>query len=347
MRFLRYTVYSLLFLLIFRCGLHAQAAPGVSSIPDARSSTGNTPIVLPLDYSNRHLYIKLTDEKLGALTLLVDTGAEQTQIAAAVAQKGEIHKSFWKTAFSANGYGNKPNEQKYRTVPVALRSGQTPIFSGSALVFDLGDLGKRPGHPLDGILGWDFFERWCTTLDYAAKHLILRNLSECAPPAGKHGTLKGEWSSHGLQLPSVLTFPNGRSAKALLHLDTGSDATLILNTQFRAVAGLGESGPAASETTWRGVNGYYSGDIVPISGIDIEGGTVHLDSTEETTVMIVHRGSFSKTHWWTDGFGEAKINHDGGIGNGILEHLTWTFDPAAKRIYVEAVAPKNPPKTRE
>jgi hypothetical protein len=197
---------------------------------------------------------------------------------------------------------------------------------------------------VDGVLGWDFFEQWCTTLDYAAKRLILRNQSECMPPTGKLGTLKGEWSTHGLLLPSVLTFPNGRSVSALLHLDTGDNATLFLNTQFRAVAGLGVNGPAATKTTGWGLNGDYGGDIVPISGLDIEGGTIHLDGKEKTTVLIGRPGSFRKIHWWTDGIGEAKINRDGGIGNGTLEHITWTFDPAAKRIYVEAVAPSSPSK---
>ncbi|MGD0292842.1 MAG: hypothetical protein ABSB30_03220 [Terracidiphilus sp.] len=348
MQILRYAVYSLLFFLIFRCGLQAQTAPGVSSGADVHAAAANTPLMLSFEYVNRHLYTTLSDEKLGTLTLLVDTGTERTQIAREIAEKGDLHKSFWKTNYAINGYGNKPNEQKYRTVSVALRSGQGSVFSGSALALDFGELRKKIEHPVDGILGWDFFEQWCTTLDFAAKHLILRNLSECAPPAGKHGTLKGEWSAHGLLLPSVLTFPNGRSTNALLHLDTGSDATLILNTQFRATAGLGEGGPAATETTGWGLNGGYGGDIVPISSIDIKGEDENLsiDGRQQiTTILIGRPGSFSKVHWWADGVGEAKINRDGAIGNKILEHLIWTFDPAAKQIYVEAAASNNPSKT--
>jgi hypothetical protein len=327
-------------LLILPCGLDGQAAGDVSP------GSANNPIVLPLDYTNKHLFVTLSNEKLGVLSMLVDTGTERTSISKPIAENNKVHKSFWRRTLSLNGYGAHPPSQEWRTVPVALHSGQTPIFSNSALVFDFGDLSKRLEHPLDGILGWDFFERWCITLDFSARNLTLRNLSECAPPAGKHGTLKGEWSAHGLLLLSVLTFPNGRSAPALLHLDTGSDGTLILNTQFRAIAGLGEKGTTASETKGFGLNGDYGGDIVPISGIEIEGGTVHLNGKEETTVLIGRRGSFSKAHWWTDGIGEAKINRDGGIGNGILEHLTWTFDPGAKRVYVEAIATSSPSKAR-
>jgi hypothetical protein len=330
------------FLLLFTilpCGLYPQTTREVSTGTDVYAVAADTPIVLSLDYVNGHLFTALRDEKLGALILLVDTGTEHTMISREVAQKGKLHKSFWKTAFSVAGYGNKPTDQKYRTVPVALRSGQAHIFSDSALVFDFGDLSKRLEHPVD------FFERWCTTLDFSTTHLILRNLSDCAPPSGKHGTLKGEWSAYGLLLPSVLTFPNGRSAKALLHLDTGSDATLILNTQFRAIAGLGEKGPTASEDKGFGMNGDYTGDIVPIVSIDIEEGKLRVDGRQRTTILIGRRGSFSKVHWWLDGVGEAKINRDGGIGNGIIEHATWTFDPTAKRVYLEVVALSSPSKT--
>jgi len=339
------TVYSLLFLLIFRRGLHAQAAPEISSGAVAHPPASNAPIVLPLEYVNRFLYITLNDERLGSLTLLVDTGTEDTTIAKEAAEKGDIHKSFFNSTNVFVGYGNRTNHQKNRTVAISLRSGNTPILSGSAVVADFGELSKQYKHPVDGILGWDFFERWCTTLDFPARHLILRNLSECAPPAGKHGTLKGEWSTHGLLLPSVLTFSNKRSAKAILVLDTGSDCTLILNTQFRAVVGLGESGPANSEAKGWGVNGELRGDAVPISNINFEDGAMHLDGNEGTEIVIARRGSISKLHWWQGGIGEAKLLRDGGMGNGILEHLTWTFDPAAKRIYVEAAAQSNPSKT--
>lgn len=345
MHFSHYSAYSLFFFLLFRGGLHVQAAPEVSPGANTQQRAVNAPIVLPLDYAKKHLYTTLNDEKLGTLTLLVDTGSESTIISSEAAKNVDIHKSFWKTTYAINGYGKTPAKHQYRTVMVALRAGRTSVFSYPALVLDLGEISKQSKHPVDGILGWDFFERWCTTLDYAAKHLILRNLSECPPPTGKHGTLKGEWSTHGLLLPSVLTFFNGHCAPALLHLDTGSDVTLFLNTQFRVIAGLGEGGSDATQTTSWGLNGDFGGDIVPIFGIDIEGGTVHLDGKEETTVLIGRRGSFSKVHWWTDGVGEAKINRDGSIGNGILEQLVWTFDPAAKQIYVEDNPPSSSSKT--
>jgi hypothetical protein len=345
MSFSRYSANSLFFFLLFRCGLHAQAAPEVSSSANAHPPAANAPIVLPLEYVNRHLYTTLSDEKLGSLTLLVDTGAEHTAISSEAAKNGDIHKSFWKTTISIKGYGNTPAKHPYRTVMVALRSGQTSVFSDSALVLDLGEFGKRLERPVDGILGWDFFERWCTTLDFAAKHLILRGISECAPPSGKHGTLKGEWSTHGLLLSSVLAFPNGRSAPALLKVDTGSADTLLLNTQFRTVAGLGESESADTEATSWGMNGSYGGDIVPISSIDFEGGKVQLVSEEKTTIEIARRGCFNNAYWWKDGIGQAKRSRDGGIGNELLKLLTWTFDPAAKRIYVEDATPISPPNT--
>jgi hypothetical protein len=231
---------------------------------------------------------------------------------------------------------------------VALRTGQVPIFAGSAQVMDLADFNKAFGQPVDGILGWDFFERWCTTLDFAQKRLTLRPPSRCGPPTGTESALKGMWSAHGLMLRAQIAFPNGRSTPALLSIDTGSDATLVLNTQFRPVAGLppnqpsdarpdsgdhGTSGVAA--VAW-GANGAYSGDIVPVASVDIEHGKIHMNGEGKATVLIARRGSFTAWHWWQTADGEARINHDGSIGNVILEDLLWTFDPVAKKIYIQA-----------
>ncbi len=344
MHFLFRRACLLLLLLIFRCDLRGQAAPDHSACAGGCPPTTSVPVTLPLEYADRHLYATVSDDEFGRLTLLVDTGSEHTSIASVIASRGAIHRSFWKRTVSFNGYGNRPIDQEYRTAGISLHSGRSLIFSGPAILLDLAEFGKRLGHPVDGILGWDFFEQWCTSIDFAGRRLTLRKLSDCGPPLASHGTMKGEWSRHGLLLPATLIFPSGRSAAALLHLDTGSGDTLLLNTRFRTIAGLGEGGAAGSVANGWGLNGDYNADIVPIAGIEIEGGTVHLNNKDGTTVLIGRRGSFRKVHWWLDGIGEARINRDGGIGNGILEQLKWTFDPAAKRIYVEMAVPSDSSK---
>jgi hypothetical protein len=297
-------------------------------------------IVLPLDYSGNHLFVTLTDEHLGPLTLMLDTGFQRTALDSAVANKGEVHTSFWNRSVSYNGFGAGPSKRRYQTANISLRTAQIPVFTTSALVVDFSGLAKQLGHPIDGFLGWDFVEKWCATLDYAPARLILRDPAACPEPEGPHATLRGRWTSQGLLLPAQLTFPNSNAiTTALLHFDTGSDVTLLLNTQFRAAAGLtpnpdsepSSDAASAHESHGWGVNGRYTADLVPLAKIDLED-QLQLNTGNNTTTVIARPGAFAKIHWW-EGPSATKINHDGVIGNGLLDRFTWTIDSAAKRIY--------------
>ncbi len=296
------------------------------------------PIEVPLDYSGRHLYITLHDEHLGPLTLMLDTGFQRTTIAASVAKKAEVHSHFWERSLSYNGFGTGNAKRRYLTTDVSLRSGSTVIYGGSALVTDLGDMNKTFGHAFDGFLGWDFFRRWCATLQYAPARLELRDPGQCSAPAGPFAALNGEWTPQGLLIPSQLTFVNGRKADALLHVDTGSDITLLLSTRFRAPAGVDQKLASAQESQGVGVNGRYTTDLLPIFKISLDR-QLQLTPGKDTMIAIGRAGAFAKVHWW-EGPSSAKINRDGVIGNALLDRFRWTFDPRTKRIYAVPAAQK-------
>jgi hypothetical protein len=113
----------------------------------------------------------------------------------------------------------------------------------------------------------------------------------------------------------------------------------LLNTQFRAAAGLtpnpdsepSSDAASAHESHGWGVNGRYTADLVPLAKIDLED-QLQLNTGNNTTTVIARPGAFAKIHWW-EGPSATKINHDGVIGNGLLDRFTWTIDSAAKRIY--------------
>lgn len=294
------------------------------------------PITLPLDYASRHLYLTVTDDHLGPLTLMVDTGFQRTSIASAIADKGQVHTHFWQRSLSYNGFGTGPSKRRYQTATVALRSGPTTLFTGEALVTDFDDLAKQFGHRVDGFLGWDFFQKWCATIDYAPARLALRDPAHCVAPSGPYAALRAQWTPQGLLVPARLTFLNGPTTPALLHFDTGSDITLLLNTQFRTPAGLDEKTTSAQESHGFGVNGRYTTDLVSMAKIDLDG-QMQLNPGAYAVVAIARPGVFATVHWW-EGLSAMKINHDGIIGNALLDRFRWTFDPAARRIYAVPAA---------
>lgn len=309
------------FLSILSCGMKGQTAGEVPS------TSPDTPTVLPLAYLNGHLFVTLADDKLGSLSMLVDTGTDRTAIAVSIAKREKLQKSFWKRTLTMIRYGSDLDREEWRTVPVTLRAGKVSVFTGSAQVIDLG---KKP---VDGILGWDFFEHWCTTLDFAQKRLTLRRLSQCSPPAGAIATLDGKWPGHGLGLRTTILFRNGQSVNASFIVDTGSDTTLLLNTRFRGPAGFPTEEPKAAATD-SGAKGTLTADLVPVTRIDFEDGK--LNAGDGIKMVIARKDYFPPWHWWYAADGALRMVYEGGIGNGILEHFRWTFDPAAKKIYVEA-----------
>lgn len=321
----------LLFLTTVQRGFESQPAlePSLSKPP--------TPaLVIPFDYTNRHLYLTLTDDRLGPLTLLLDTGTARTTLSIARTTGLQLHRSFWKTTIVTSGWGSHPVEQKYRTLPVTLRSKETPVLTGQAIALNLDAMSQHLGRPIDGILGWDFFQAWCSTLDYSARRLTLRPLSDCAPPSPR-GNLHGDWSSHGMRLPAAIRFRNGRSAFARLLFDTGDDESLSLTDRFRSAADLpppaGPANTSISSSSW-GVNGAYAADLVPLASLDFDHGHLHLEPDGTLNVSIARPGSMHRPHWWTlGGIAARSTLRDGAIGNALLEHITWTIDPAAKRIY--------------
>jgi hypothetical protein len=91
-----------------------------------------------------------------------------------------------------SGFGTDAVERKYETTNVSLYFKDDVLLEGSALVLDIADVSKHLGHPVDGILGWDFFLHWCATIDFPSRVMKIRKPSDCAPPPGTFSTLKGE-----------------------------------------------------------------------------------------------------------------------------------------------------------
>lgn len=300
---------------------------GATNSP-AQSVAESAPVQLPLEYSNGHLFVEVDEAQLGRLHMLLDSGAERTYMSAAPASK--VSSSHRTISIIGGGPGNP--DRAYRTARVDLRFGERILFSGDALVLPVdGQLSAGLNHRVDGALGWDFFERWCVRIDYATQTVTLTEPDRCTAPASPHAVLSGDWSHHGFSLPTEVTFTNSNSVHADLHVDTGTDASLSLRPKFREAAGL-HGGTKETAMPGVGANGAFTSDLVPFKRIDIGGGKLTLGDGH---IVIGRAGSFTKTHWWSNGIGEAALNSDGEIGNAILSHAVVTFDPVRHCLYLE------------
>ena len=324
------TVFLALFLAL--CGFDKSAAQS------AQPTTGKTHVKLPFEYVTGHLFVMLEDPRLGRLDFLVDTGWERTSISTELGSKLRTRGSFWHSNLSTIGHGPERNVQKYRTVELNLVAGGTAIFAGEAVILNTNSLTKALKHPIDGVLGWDFFERWCVRLDYAGRQMTLTDASQCSPPSTPHAVLRGAWSRHGLLLPLVVTFQDASTINAQVQLDTGDDSSVLLNPRFRQAAGLRSDKGLHEAQPGFGINGSFASDLVPTKKVEVGGALNFTDGK----ILVGRPGSFSKTHWRRDGVGESKLTHDGDIGNAILEHAIITFDPVHRCLYIEPIPPPQP-----
>ena len=307
--------------------------PVIAQSDLAQNSPPIVQVVLPLDYHQKHLFVTLQDDQLGPLQFMLDTGAEKTYLFLPTAKRGKIDKRFFDHFVSINGFGDG-STKPLGHVSLSLHAQATKLLDLDAGVMDSSAAQLGMTHPMDGILGWDFFQKWCVRLDYGMGEMRITDPAHCSKPEGKSLTFTQKWTDEGLLLPLVLSLSNGRSLHLQLHLDTGTDGTMLLNPRLRTQAGL-ENSSDASANTGRGMNGSYATDVLEAKDLAAEDGHPKW-SGGTMTVAIGRPGSFSKPHWFLDGPGEAAINHDGVIGNSLLEYFTLTFDPSKKQLYGEA-----------
>jgi hypothetical protein len=337
--------------LILAAALAYAGAPATQDRDNAPPGGARPTIILPIEYTGQHIFVVLSDERSRPLTLLLDTGFENSALSPAAAGGRQI---VWLGTTRLTGYGAKPVERWHGSAGLVLSAGQATVFEGPIMVLDLEFLRRGLGRPVDGILGWDIFSQWCATLDIAARQLILRDRSACAPPGDAQPAIQSEWLPHGLLLASTITFADGRKTGALLHLDTGCDTTLVLNSQFRSVSGVERPGATINLIGSFGVNGMTLTDGVTISSVEFDGGAVRIPAATDMMITVEQRGGLFRGHWWNLGFKEARVtrdglfrghwwnlgfkearvSRDGLLGTGLIERFVWTFDPQGKQVYV-------------
>lgn len=318
-------------------GLPAIAHPQQAMAPRPAEQA---PITLPVTYQKQILILTLTDTKLGPLHMLVDTGAETTLLSGSATSIGAI--DFNNRPFEAVRGSGSEASIVIGTTSLDLHMGSTPIFSTTVAVMDLRRISRTMPHRIDGILGWDFFQHWCIRIDYSHQQITLTPPASCAAPHEKHTTLVGEWLKEGYLVPAHLNFSPSQSADALLHLDTGADPPITLNSQFLKFATIHDSPQQG-----HGIGGEFTNDSTELSSADLDYGHIVLNDGP-IPALIARKGGFNNGHWWNIGRAEARLNHDGIVGNGLLQRFTLTFDPAHKRIYAENAAghPQQPDPPR-
>ncbi|HJT97194.1 MAG TPA: aspartyl protease family protein [Rhodanobacteraceae bacterium] len=185
-----------------------------------------------------------------------------------------------------------------------------PVFA----IMDLGDLWKVEGVDCDGLVGYEMFRRFGTTIDYAAREMTVSDPAKFAPPPG---AVIVPFELDG-QTPIVSATLDGVPIR--ISVDTGSRSSLTMHSPFTREHGLVARYHAAPEA----VTGWGAGG--PARGRPARFGVLKLGDAEI-------RGVAGDLYTGTKG---AFANPDlaGNLGGGILRRFTVAFDYSAKRMYL-------------
>jgi aspartyl protease len=238
-----------------------------------------------------------------AATFLLDTGSEYSIVSSRLAQALRL-------ATGRRGARDFTDAVRLTLKGIALE--QQPVM---VMPFDTY---YQRGRSIDGLLGYDLFERYAVRIDFSAKALTLWPASDFRPPQAAVDvpiTFAG-------RLPVVaarLHVTTERTLDARLMIDTGASQAVLLRYPFATRHQLID--PAAARTT----------------APSLADGTRTLIDVPVEQVSV---GSLSFDRPGVRAFAEpvgsaAGTDTDGVIGNTLLSRFTVYVDYARKRLLFE------------
>ena len=215
--------------------------------------------------TNDHILIPATLNGKGPFNFLIDTGANANILLNSVAQQLGVPLG---SPTEVNGIG-AANSDAQQTQPISIAINGAPQPDQSFLILDSALQVAKTALPLQGILGLPLLQHQVVFLDFAHQ-----GIAAFSPqiPRSKWPVFVGQQSVHftvdGTGLALIPMTINGIPGN--FHLDTGSNATIILYSQFIAAH------PGA----------FPRGASAPASGNPQIGGAVQMSIIDQASVSI-------------------------------------------------------------
>ena len=187
-----------------------------------------SPVSVPFDYFNRHIFITVTLNGTPGMVFLLDSGTSSNILnmntaAAMGLQPVSIQQEKGLGLGSGKVYVAAAKD-------IDARIGGVQIANLMAVV-DLKDLEQRFGHRIDGILGFPFLQHFVVELDFE-KHVLTLMPSKRYLYRGPGDTLFLTSRSTATSIPVMLGTVDHMQRQVKVEIDTGSDVTLLLYPHY-------------------------------------------------------------------------------------------------------------------
>jgi hypothetical protein len=192
----------------------AKATSIARSSAEIRFARGQRTPPIPFELVGNHIYVRAKVNGSRALWFLLDTGATRSYFD--VEQSRSLHLDSGADSATLDLPGVRIPHQPLTFVPLTF--------------------GIYDGHPVDGLLGYDFLIRFVVVIDYGRRQLTLhRPESYVYMGRGQETPLTLLEDDSGGEVPLVrvsIRFRDGREAQGRFIADTGARLSLSINSPF-------------------------------------------------------------------------------------------------------------------
>lgn len=286
--------------------------PGAPKNSPPLSTSDRKVAHIRFELNGNHIYIRARINSSQLLWFVLDTGADHSVI-----NLKRTRELGLKTGEATRATGAGGSVESAQVHDVTFDLGPVQLSNLSVATFPLESIEATSGHPMDVILGSEFFGKFVVEIDYETQILTLYDPAEF------------EYRGAGTSLP--LTFfdnhpyvratitPSGRKPiEGEFVIDLGSNFALTLLPSFIAANNIMQTIPKTIVSRGRGVGGEVTVSIGRIQSLQLD--KFRLDSP---ITMLPANGTFAR---------EGKA---GNIGSAILRRFRVIFDYSHKRMILE------------
>ena len=274
---------------------------------------------LPFEYFRKHILVAMRIDNSTLRACMVDNGFNADIITESVARAMGLpfHAMGGKTP-NAEGFGEGSAPTSFvveKTVTLGIKD--FPILTGQTYVLDMAGFEDGMGVHFDCVLGLPLFAQYVVEIDYTKRLITLYD------PRGFEYRGSGRAVPLQVAVPPTMeagiVTPDGRTLKAAVALDLGSDAILDFQPSFQAKHHIMRMGQAEVPIDEMGLTGEFHMSIVRLPSVDFAG--YRLD---KPLVAFMHTAP-----------GPSLSANDGYVGNSLLHRFTVIFDYSRERVIFE------------
>lgn len=211
---------------IVLCGVVWADAQSVCRAPGSAQEGRTAGIETPLQVANGALFVSTAINGHAGFSFQVDSGFDQSVLDTATVQALGISSV---ETHEEQGPGGLVKVAK---IPhVRLTVGTLDLPPTDLTTTDLSNVARVVGHRIDGILGYDFLQRYVVILDYIGKQMTICDPTSFRDSPGAT-VLHADLKTKQPYVEASITTPDGVRVVAPFEVDTGSLDAFTLNAEF-------------------------------------------------------------------------------------------------------------------